>query len=571
VEPHATRAGDFVCVLHGHMPWVVHHGRWPHGMDWLYEAASGVWLPLLDAVDRLHARGIRVPLTVGVTPILLEQLRHPDFQAGFQAWLVDRRGRAVRDQQEIPAPEGKRLARHWEQHYDTMCTRFADLDRDIVGALAVHARAGRIELLSSFATHGYAPLLLHDASVRAQLRVGLATSERHLGFRPGGIWLPECGFRPSAHWRPPLLHGDERWRMGVDRILEQEGVTHFFVDAHLFAGARSEGVIEGGAFRKVSWEAVEAEPARAWRSVLEPHRVHTEGGEGKVTAFARHPKVSEQVWSREVGYPGDGAYLEFHKKQGGDGLRYWRVTDPQADLGAKGWYDPGWVDAAIDGHARHFTGVIRDALVDHKAQTGRAGCVVAPFDAELFGHWWFEGPRFIERVFELLAEDPAVTPLTAQERLQQTPPDKVCWLPEGSWGDGGDNRVWLNDKVSWTLEAAFRAEDRFLGLMWEVDQMALRPAGHRKGLAQARRLRAAAARELLLLQASDWAFVITTGGALEYGYRRLSVHQERFERLCNQAWDILAGRAPDALAAVQLAEVAAHDDCFADLDVDPWR
>jgi 1,4-alpha-glucan branching enzyme len=574
VDPQSPRTGDFVCVLHGHMPWVVHHGRWPHGMEWLYEAASGVWLPLLDLVEGLAARGIRAPLTLGITPILLEQLRHPVFRAGFAQWLADRRGRASRDAAEFDAPQGRALALRWEEHHARLLARFEGLDRDLVGAFAGHARAGRIELLSSFATHGYAPLLLHDASVRAQLRIGLQTSERHLGFRPRGIWLPECGFRPASRWTPPMLHGDERWREGVDRILEQEGVSHFFVDAHLFAGARSEGVWEGGRHRKVSWEAVEAEPTRGWRSVLEPHRVHTQGGAGEVVAFARHPGVSEQVWSREVGYPGDGAYLEFHKKRGGDGLRYWRVTDPQADLGDKGWYEPGWAEAATEAHARHFIGVVRGALRGHKEATGRAGCVVAPFDAELFGHWWFEGPRFLERVFEALHGDPEVQACTAEERLRARPPDKVCWLPEGSWGDGGDHRVWLNDKVGWTLEAAWRAEDRFLGLVWEVDQMGRRPPGQRKGLARARRLRAAAARELLLLQASDWAFVVTTGGALEYGYRRLSLHQERFERLCNLAWDLLAGRdpqGPDGLGPLHEAEAAAHDDCFAGLDVGAWR
>jgi len=554
-------AGSFVLVLHGHMPWVVGHGRWPHGEHWLYEAALGVYLPLLGLVEELDAVGARAGFTLGMTPVLLEQLHHPRFQAGFAEYLEDRLRRARQDAQD---PALRPLAERWEGMLVSYRQRWQELDGDLVAGLAGHARAGRIEILSSLATHAYAPLLLHDASIRGQLAAGLATSERHLGFRPRGIWLPECAYRPAGPWTPPVLHGDERIRLGVDQIMAEQGVTHFFVDAHLARGALSEGIVQGGQFHKVGWEQAEQDPGR-WREVLEPQRVGSHGGMSEVVAFARHPQVSEQVWSGEVGYPGDGRYLEFHKKHGDDGLRYWRVTGRDIGLGGKEPYDPEAVPGAIHAHSQHFVHTVRDILRGHRQATGREGCVVAPFDAELFGHWWHEGPRFLRDVLLSLHHDPEVTVQTAEERLASHPPEIVVRLPEGSWGDGGDHRVWFRDTYRWVWETAYRAEDRFLGLRWRASQA--RGAQGRR----ARRWLARTAQALLLLQSSDWPFVISTGGAVDYGWQRICGHQEAFDRCCQAVEDALAGRRSDALLRAELRLLDMTDGWQTPVDPNWWQ
>lgn len=552
-------AGSFLLALHAHMPWVLGHGRWPHGESWLFEATAGVYLPLLRVVDSVHAAGACAPITLGLTPVLLEQLRAPGFQQGFRAWLQARIQRARADQSDSSVAG---LARWWSEQHERLLAEFDALDGDIVGAFAEHAREGRIELLSSFATHGFAPLLKHDRAVRAQLRVGLATSERHLGFRPSGIWLPECAFRPEGPWTAPVL-GVERERRGVDRILDDEGVTHFFVDAHLVAGARAEGVVHGGTFEKVGWERAEQHPEQGWRSVLEPHRVGTHGGMSGVTAFARHPDVSEQVWSADAGYPGDGRYLEFHKRRGEAGHRYWRVTSRDMGLGDKAPYEPAAVPAAVHAHAAHFSETVGERISAWRNHTGRDGCLTAAFDAELFGHWWFEGPEFLRDVLLTLHHDPRVRVETAAARLARVPPDKVAWLPTGTWGHGGDDRVWINHRTRWTWEALYRAEDRFLGLLWRGRQPGA-PAGVIAVLRDA-------ARELLLMQASDWQFVIETGGAVDYGYRRFAVHLDRFEAMCALAEDALSGRpAAPVDQATRAAALAASGDAFADLDLEAW-
>jgi 1,4-alpha-glucan branching enzyme len=557
-------AGSFCLVLHGHLPWVLHHGYWPHGEVWLYEAAAETWLPLLTELERCAAEGVRTPITLGLVPVLLEQLGSPAFVSGFRTWLHERRARAGADAVEFTRHQERHLAwlaQRWERHFEGLIAQFDALGGDIAGAFARLAREGRIELLTSNATHAYMPLVEHDRCARAQVRAGVATSLRRLGFAPRGAWLPECAYRGAGPWTPPVVHGDTRDRAGVEEILGDEGVGFFFVDAHLFAGARSEGMIVDGAFVKVGWDQASWDGGRRWRSVLEPHLVSTRGGPGRVVALARHPEVSEQVWSGQVGYPGDGRYLEFHKRHQQDGHRYWKVTGTGVGLGDKqAWIPDDTVSAARD-HARHFVATVRSILARNHAASGRSGVVVAPFDAELFGHWWHEGVRWIGEVFRLLQVDPEVRASTVSDFLDAHPPDKVVSLPEGSWGEGGDHRVWLNPELTWVWEASYRAEDRFLATLDAADW---------RGDAGVHEALIAAARELLLLQASDWAFVIHTRGAVDYGYRRFCEHLARFDRACTIAATRARGDADAPLARLELDDMVAHDDCFRDLRLEWW-
>ena len=565
--------GSFCLVLHGHLPWSLHHGHWPHGEVWLYEAALETWLPLLDVIDGCARDGTPTPITLGLTPILLEQLANANFQSGFVRWLHERAARATADEAEfLGRNEGHLswLAGYWKRHIQYSIDRFEGMNRDIPRAFADHARAGRIELLTSNATHGFMPLIQHDACARAQVRAGIATSERILGIRPVGAWLPECAYRAGGPWTPPVLGGDTRPRAGVEEVFAQEGIRFFFLDAHLARDARSEGVLRPGhgpGFQKTSWEQATWDTARGWRSPMEPHVLTSWGTPSGLTALFRHPEVSEQVWSGEVGYPGEGRYLEFHKRHGNDGLRYWRVTGAGVDLGGKHPWHPEHTHVVTRDHARHMTALVASLLGRHRANTrnaehpgGRHGVVVAPFDAELFGHWWHEGPAFLNDLFRCLAASD-VEAQTVSAYLSEHPADKVVAVPSGSWGAGGDFRVWFNDELKWLCEASFRAEDRFLG---DLDRLPWRTDG------PVREALTAAARELLLLQASDWAFVIHTRGAVDYGYRRFCEHLARFDRASTLAED-RARNVPDTVIALhELTDTRLHDDMFPDLRLEWW-
>ena len=558
--------GSFCLVLHGHLPWVLHHGRWPHGEDWLFEAASETWLPLIEVLAACRREGLTPAWTVGLTPVLLEQLASPRFRDGLARWLVEQADRAASDHAAFEARGELHLAwlaTRWRDRAADLGARFDAIGRDLVGALVAACNDGLIEILTSNATHAYHPLLLHDAAARAQVRAGLATSERHLGFRPAGMWLPECAYRPPGPFDPPVIHGAPRHVQGVGEIVASEGLRYLVVDTHLVAGSTPAAVIDRDRAAPVTPDQAQWDALRAWGHEQEPHRVVEGDRLLDLTVLARSPHVSEQVWSGAVGYPGDGRYLEFHKRHGLRGLQYWKVTGAGVDLGDKHPYQPDDVVAAVHAQATHFVKLLQGRLHMHAHRTGRPGVICAPFDAELFGHWWHEGPAFLLEVARQLHHEASVQPRTLAQALEQTPADKAVTLPEGSWGAGGDHRVWLNDELRFYWEAAYRASDRFMDL-WHRAPWATRP--------DVRELLTEAGRQLLLLQASDWPFVISTGGAVDYGLRRIFHHVGTFDDLCNGVEDRLARPSDDLDPVVTdaLGRSRLRDPVFADLDLSWW-
>jgi 1,4-alpha-glucan branching enzyme len=562
--------GSFCLVLHGHVPYVLRHGTWPHGEDWLYEAAAETYLPLLSTIRDCESLKGNPRITVGMTPILLEQLAHEDFRKGFETYLVDRRDRARSDRKEFERQSQSHfahLAERWEKLYEDLASQFSDIGGNIPGAFAQCARQGLVEILTSSATHAYLPLLYEDSSVYAQLRAGISTSHRVLGFRPTGLWLPECAYRPPGPWYAPIPWGQSRNRLGTEQFAAAEGITHFFVENQLVEHSRSEWVNNMG-WHRVNWEEALKYPNRGWRAVQEPVRVAGDGADpGPVTAFARDRSICEKVWSGDIGYPADGVYLEFHKKHGERrGLRYWKITEHRIDLGGKQPYYPQDIPGRIHQHASHFCGQVKQRLHDYHNRTGRHGVVVASFDAELFGHWWFEGPQFLRDVLLTLNADPDVDLCTAADYLERHPPDKAAALPEGSWGDGGDHRVWANDRVSWMWEIEYRCEALFGKLTYHL------PWRERPDL---REILVKAARELLLLQASDWVFVITRGQAVDYGIKRFMQHTGRFEYLAGIAEKLRDDsnylHKLTELEKFEIGDAEIHDVVFPDIDLNWWN
>lgn len=535
--------GSFCLVLHSHLPYVINHSEYPHGEHWLFEAAAETYLPMLDLIGEVALHQAHPGLTVGLTPVLLEQLAHPHFKAKFPEYIAERIAWAKKDQREFDSRGDKHmayLAQRWQQWYQHWGDLFEKIDRDIPRAFADRAREGHIEILTSNATHGYMPLLLEDSCVRAQIRAGVASSQRILGIKPTGMWLPECAYRPAGEWYPPVVYGDRRGRFGVDHLVADEGITHFFVEGHLLD--------------------------REFRNPLLPMGVLGPHGDQTCVAFGRHAEICEHVWSGSIGYPAAGEYLEFHKKHHGTekapGLRYWKVTRSQSDLGAKDPYYPDDVPGTLHRHVRHFCDQVRRTLRNYRSHSNSPAVVTACFDSELFGHWWFEGPRFLRDVLLELNNDPAIDVVTAAEYLERHPPQHSLHMPEGSWGDGGDHRVWLNDKTYWIWEMEYRAENMFGRLTYNLPW---------RENAEIRRALELAGRELLLMQASDWPFVIYTQGAVDYGIQRFCTHAERFEHMCDNAEHIAEGRPLSELDQLHVRDVELHDSVFENVDLNWWN
>jgi 1,4-alpha-glucan branching enzyme len=561
----SDKLGSLCIVLHGHLPYVLHHGEYPHGENWLYEAACETYLPILDMVGAVALLGKRAGITIGMTPVLLEQLAHPRFKAGFVDYLKNRIARAQSDRKEFEAsnqPHFAYLAKRWEDWFGNELAHFERINRDIPGEFAQRFKEGHIQVLTSNATHCYMPLVLNDEMLRAQMICGTKTSEKHLGTKPRGMWLPECAYRPHwGHWMPSVLFDNPRDRKGVEEFIAGAGVTHFFVETHLVTGGSVMGTFDQQTYKVANDQQLYWDKGKGWREAMEPVGVVSSHKAPEVFAFARHPKVAEQVWSGSIGYPGDGIYLEFHRKKGERGLRYHKVTSTKTPLSEKDSYYPDDIPGKLFEHANHFCNVVRDTLAEYRGRTGRQGVVVASFDAELFGHWWFEGPQFLRDVILTLANDPNVKLLTAEEALYQHPADKVMRLPEGSWGENGNHSVWINERNQWYWEMEYRAEGQLLKLLhsvaWKTNE-------------KVRAVLERAARELLLLQASDWAFVIHSHGAVDYGIQRISLHCVRFDRLCLMTEAVDAGRELSDVQKAQLAEIDAHDSIFKEIDLEWW-
>jgi len=502
----------FALVLHSHIPYVLTHGSWPHGMDWLYEAAAETYLPLLDVFERLAEEGTPARANVSFTPVLMEQLKDPSFVQGFEGYLDMKIGIADRDRAYFGTTGNaalRPLASFWEAWYRRVLDDFRGrFHRDIIDSFRSLQDRGQIEVLTSGATHGYFPLLSRDASIRQQVRQGQHTYRKHFGRDPRGFWIPELAYRPGYAWKNPLGEGEPYDRPGVDEILAQEGLGYFFVDSHLLKGGEAKGVyIDRFPGLKLLWEKFRDAYRPADQLPNDPYSAYF-AHPSRLPFFARDDVSGSQVWSRHMGYPGDGAYLEFHKKHFPGGMRYWRITSSDADLGLKEPYEPAAIGERLESHAVHFVSVLESTLANRSS-----GSVVALYDTELFGHWWFEGPDWLYHLIKKLAASP-IEPMTASGALERLPPRTVLSLPEGSWGQGGFHWIWLNDDTAWIWKKIYRIEEAAAALLTRLDRLD-------------RRILRQFFREKFLLESSDWPFLISTWSARDYAENRAAEHFER--------------------------------------------
>lgn len=534
----SSSVGSFALVLHAHQPFVLGHGRWPHGSDWLCEAVVESYLPLLRVLrDAPSVRGT-FPLTLSFSPVLCEQVSSPLFQTELRTFLEHRLQACAETEAYFRHTNQEELVgvvRYWEQLYRDTIHFLEEIDGDVLGAFRRLMEEERICLITSAATHGYLPLLGKEESVALQLRLAVQVHERHFGCRPRGAWLPECGYRPRYHWLPPV--GADRQslralRRGLEEMLADNGIEFFFVDSHLILGGRPsppytdyfpqlERLREVG---RNEW------PRRLHISPYGVCTVHSPGGEGTARVFFRDMATARQVWSRERGYPGDPWCLDFYKKHEPQGLRLWRVSDKGA-LDAKSVYVPAKAEERAREHARHFAGQVAELLRQHGKPLA-APLVCSLFDAELLGHWWREGPHWLRFLLEELAAD-GVQARTCVAYLDQHPTtDESLTLPEGSWGEGGDHRTWLNNETGWAWERLYDSEFEFWSFMRDCVAPAQEPL---------RRVLVQACRELLLMQASDWPFLMTVGTARDYADQRFSSHFADFKQLMLLARNLREG------------------------------
>lgn len=526
-----------VFILHTHMPYVLHHGAWPHGSDWLCEATAESYLPLLRMCDRLLDEGIRPGITLDISPVLCEQLSHPDFPVLFEEYCRHRMELAHGDRPVLEAegaePERLGLTDYWYHWYEDRLTDFTTYGRDIVGALRRLQDTGAIEIMTCGVTHGYLPLLAEDASVDLQIRLATDNYERHFGRRARGIWLPECAYRPAYPWRtllPVAPYATTRMRDSVEQVMTRHDLGFFVTDADPLSRARPLG-IRGPDGHRTHYDETYGTVREQLdeRSTYDLFRVGAADHDDapSVVAFARNVQIALQVWSGKSGYPGDPDYLDFHKKFHRSSLRYWRVTDVKADMAFKQAYIPEWAASKVRDHAAHFVNVLEVAIGHRRSTVDREPLVCLPFDTELFGHWWFEGIDFLEHVLRGIHGSASLGTSTASEAMDGIGPSCEVALPESSWGQGGGHDVWMNPDTQWTWEREYAIEHR-MRMLSEKHPMTTWDA-------TMRRIMMNALREMLLAQASDWQFLITNFSARDYATMRFHNHADEAMRFCDMA------------------------------------
>ena len=387
----------------------------------------------------------------------------------------------------------------------------------------------------------------------------LDASRAAYGCRNAAIDRREHGsslFTPDGSSRPPKPF----YREGVEQILAEHGIQFFYVDTHLVDSSTRftpYQLLAGGV--PIAMEEVEDPPAK---NFYRPYFADGPDRDAQAAFFTRDPRTSAQVWSGDQGYPGDANYLEFHKKRWPGGNRYWRITGRKIDLGLKQPYDPAVALERTREHAKHFVRITHETLERYGNNGAAASILTAPFDAELFGHWWFEGPEWLKNVaLEFAKPESRVKLISCTDYLDQFPPNAYVALPEGSWGAESNNSVWLNEDTAWTWKHIYPAETA-------VQQMANSDLW--RGNDTATRLVKQICRELLLLESSDWQFLITTKAARDYAEKRFNTHLEQFRALLD-TWRRFEATHQISLEKLQeLEAIELRDSVFPDIDPELW-
>jgi 1,4-alpha-glucan branching enzyme len=495
--------GYLCLVLHAHLPYV-RHPEYDDFLeeDWFYEAVTETYIPLLEMMDGLERDGADWRLTMSITPTLAAMFADPLLQYRYVRHIDNLIALAGKEIERTRwQPEFHRLAHMYHRRFTRARDVFVNqYHHNLTGGFRRFFETGKLELITCCATHGFLPMMaLNMNAVRAQVEVGCREFERHFGRRPQGIWLAECGYAP-----------------GVDEVLRDCGLRYFFMDTH--------GVMF-------------AEP-RPKYGVYAPLVCPKSG----VAALARDHESSKQVWSAIEGYPGDYEYREFYRDVGWDldydylrphlhqagirsnlGIKYYKITGPGNHKEA---YNP---DAAMKKAAEHAGNFLfnREKQVEWLAGgMDRPALIVAPYDAELYGHWWFEGPDWLNFLFRRMHWDQEnVKSITVPEYLDKFPRLQLAEPSLSSWGYKGYSEVWLEGSNDWIYRHLHEDADRMVELARH----------HQDGGSELRR-RALnqAARELLLAQSSDWAFIMKTGTMVDYARERTRIHVLNFNHLYEQ-------------------------------------
>lgn len=514
-------------VLHAHLPFV-HHPESENYLEeeWLFEAISETYIPLLTNFNKLVEEGIDFRITMSMTPPLLNMLDNKLLQKRYIKYL---KKNIELSKKEIKRTSYDNRLNELSHYYFNRYSNDLHIFQDVYGCNIIDGfkqlqDIGVLEIITCGATHGYFPILyINENTVKAQIAVGVQTYEKYFGRKPRGIWLPECGYVPEA-----------------DKYLKEFGIEYIITESHGILYANPTPVYG------------------TYAPIFSPTGI---------VAFGRDIESSRQVWSSINGYPGDYNYREFYRDIGYDvdydyikpyltfdgvrvptGIKYYRIT---GDTGEKDYYNPRWAMDSVEKQAGHFFDCRQAQITNLASHMDTPPIILCPYDAELYGHWWYEGPDWLYVLFKKIYYDKCDFKLiTPSEYIDRYPSIQVSTPCRSSWGANGYSGVWLNPTNDYVHRHLHVAGDRMVELahLYPNETNDLK----KQALNQC-------ARELLLAQSSDWLFIITNGTMVDYAKKRIKDHIGRFTKLYNQIKS-------DSIDEIFLKDISEKDPIFPEID-----
>jgi len=509
---------DFSLFLHTHMPYVRRNGDWPCGEQWILEAWAECYLPIWSLVEDLSRGDLPGKLALTLVPVLAEQLQDEYLQDRLTAYLENRMRQAGEEIERLKGMGDEPRAALAALHRDRLSHLLEQFEvrwrGRMLEVLKEGMDSGRVEVLTSAATHSHMPSLGSNSCRRAQIGLGVESYRRYFQRDPCGLWLPECSYTPE-----------------LDETLEEFSPPLRYV------------ILDFG--------AVESSPedAHTW----EPRRL----GSTSLLALVRDLVAHDLVWTIE-GIPSHPYYRDYAKRDEdgyGHGFHYWRITSLTTPLDHKDIYRPEKAREQAREDARAFAAAIkgrRARIEEMMGNRSSPAVILAGYDTELLGHWWLEGPQWLREVVALLGEDMELPCMVAKKALEGRPPTLSPGLT--AWTLEGDFTTWVNPSTTGIWEKVHQAERDFLALV---------PSMPERDPQEARVLRQAA-RELLLAEASDWTYMISRRKAEGYARERVGVHLDRFHRLLRMLKE-------SDIDTATLFELEETDNIFPDLDLSQWK
>ena len=515
--------GNLAIVLHAHLPYVRSEEPGSLEEDWFFQALVECYLPLLETLEKAARSKDQSPkITIGLSPTLLSLLEDEVLKTRFKKWV----GMRLEVLNSLKTEQIK-AALHLKDHLKYQLESWKSCGGNLIARFDKLQTSEVIDILTCAATHGYLPLLRENPeAVRAQLKTAVREHRRLFTNSPLGIWLPECAYYE-----------------GLDEIMAESGLRYAVLDGH--------GLLN-------------ADP-RPRYGLYAP--ICTKRG---VAFFGRDSESTLPVWSARDGYPGNPSYREFHRDLGWDlsieklkeiginekrplGIKLFKISSKNTSLENKQEYDPQAAKAIAERDAEHYLKERKQQLVKLEKSMRIEPLLIAPFDAELFGHWWFEGPQFLSQLF-IKSKKEGIKLITLKEALQSKPQIQLCNPSPSSWGQGGFHNYWLNDSNAWIVNQWSKAGREMVsicsnGIQQESDIKIIKQAG----------------RELLLCQSSDWSFILKAGTTTELAKERINLHIKRFWMLINAIKD------KENIDNNDLAEIEKEDCIFPLISPIDWK